>query len=467
MVTDKLESLELRPSSKGFLNRGFAVKLKSNKLVHFWTKFKVTLMIKRDSYINRLIHNMWNGEIKVITGIRRCGKSVLLFDLFYDYLLSQGIDKEHIIKIELDQRRFYKFRNPITLCEFVEGIVREEADEKFYLFIDEVQFTTRVIDEENGGIEVSIYDMLNELKAYKNLDVYVTGSNSKGLSKDIATEFRGRATQIHVFPLSFAEFYSAVGGDERKALDDYMLYGGMPRLLALDDDRDKKKYLTSLYSELYVRDIVERNGIEREDILNDILDFLASQIGSLTNPNNIANAISSAKKEKVNPSIVSNYVQYILDSFLVSVAKRYDVKGKTYFNYPNKYYYTDVGLRNARLNYRQYDPGHIMENIVYNELLCRGYSVDVGVVYDRAGGAKVQKEIDFVVNDADKKVYIQSAFRMDTDKKESSELASLMLAKDFFKKVVVRMDVPHSYYDDNGIFHCNLIDFLLRRVELF
>lgn len=424
-------------------------------------------MIKRDFYLNRMIHHMWNGEVKVITGIRRCGKSVLLFDLFYEYLLSQGVQEDHIIKIELDQRRYYKFRNPVALCEYIEELVSGKKDEKFYLFIDEVQLTTKVIDKENGGIEVSIYDMLNELKAYKNLDVYVTGSNSKGLSKDIATEFRGRAAQIHVFPLSFEEFYSHVGGDERKALDTYMLYGGMPRLLSLTDEKDKKDYLSSLYSELYVKDIVERNGIEREDILNDILDFLASQISSLTNPANIANALTSMKNEKVNSTLVSNYVQHIIDSFLISVVKRYDVKGKTYFKYPNKYYYTDIGLRNARLNYRQYDPGHIMENIIYNELLRRGYSVDVGVVTDRTGGANVQKEIDFVVNDADKKIYIQSAFRVDTDKKESSELASLILTKDFFKKIIVRMDIPHNFYDDNGIFHCNLIDLLLGRVELF
>lgn len=424
-------------------------------------------MIQREAYLNRLIHSMWNGEIKVITGIRRCGKSVLLFELFFEYLLSQGVPESHILKIELDQRRYYRFRNPITLCEYVESIVQNQKDEHFFLFIDEVQLTTKVVDQASGGIEVAIYDMLNELKAYKNLDVYVTGSNSKGLSKDIATEFRGRATQIHVFPLSFAEFYAAIGGDERKALDTYMLYGGMPRLLALDDDKDKKDYLISLYNELYIRDIVERNGIEREDILNDILNFLASQISSLTNPTNIANTISSMKNEKVNTALVSNYVQYIIDAFLISMAKRYDVKGKTYFKYPNKYYYTDIGLRNARLNYRQYDPGHIMENMIYNELLRRGYSVDVGVVCDRSDGSKVQKEIDFVVNDADKKIYIQSAFRMDTDKKEASELSSLMLTKDFFKKIIVRMDIPHHVYDDNGIFHCSLIDLLLERVELF
>lgn len=424
-------------------------------------------MIKRDSYLNRMIHNMWNGEVKVITGIRRSGKSVLLFDLFYEYLLSQGVQEDHIIKIELDQRRYYKFRNPITLCEYVEALVAEQKDEKFYLFIDEVQLTIKVIDKENGGIQVSIYDMLNELKAYKNLDVYVTGSNSKGLSKDIATEFRGRATQIHVFPLSFEEIYSYVGGDERKVLDNYMLYGGMPRLLALKDEKDKKDYLSSLYSELYIKDIVERNGIEREDILNDILDFLASQISSLTNPTNIANSLTSMKNEKVNSTLVSNYVQHIIDSFLVSMARRYDVKGKTYFKYPNKYYYTDIGLRNARLNYRQYDPGHIMENIIYNEFLRKGYSVDVGVVTDRTRGANIQREIDFIVNDADKKIYIQSAFQMNTEKKKSSELVSLTLTKDFFKKIIVRMDIPHNFYDEHGIFHCNLIDLLLGRVELF
>ncbi|MDO5150061.1 MAG: ATP-binding protein [Oscillospiraceae bacterium] len=424
-------------------------------------------MVQRDLYLQRLIHNMWNGEIKVITGIRRCGKSVLLFDLFYEYLISQEVPEENIIRIELDQRRYYKFRNPVTLCEYIESVVREQKDDKFYLFIDEVQLTTKVTDNENGGIEVTIYDMLNELKAYKNLDVYVTGSNSKGLSRDIATEFRGRATQIHVFPLSFREFYSYTGGDERKVLDTYMLYGGMPRLLALEDEKEKKAYLSSLYNELYIKDIVERNNLEREDILNDILDFLASQISSLTNPANIANTLSSMKNEKINSSLITNYVQHIIDSFLISVAKRYDVKGKTYFKYPNKYYYTDIGLRNARLNYRQYDPGHIMENIIYNELINRGYSVDVGVVSDRSGGGNVQKEIDFVVNDADRKIYIQSAFRMDNEKKESSELASLMLTKDFFKKIIVRMDIPHNFYDENGIFHCNLIDMLLGRAELF
>lgn len=424
-------------------------------------------MIKREFYVNQLIRNMWNGEIKVITGIRRCGKSVLLFDLFYEYLIKEGVDGENIIKIELDQRKFYKFRNPITLCDYIESIVTENGDKKFYLFIDEVQFTQKRTDKENGNIEITIYDMLNELKEYKNLDVYVTGSNSKMLSSDIATEFRGRATQIHVYPLSFEEFYSYKVGDEKKALDEYMLYGGMPRITQIDNEKDKKKYLTSLYDEMYVKDIVERNSIEREDVLCDILDYLASQISSLTNPTKVANAISTMKCENINQAMAANYIKYTIDSFLISMARRYDIKGKSYFNYPNKYYYTDIGLRNARLNYRQFDAGHIMENIIYNDLIRRGFSVDVGVVVDRRNGANAQKEVDFVVNDGDKKIYIQSSVRMDTEEKESSELKSLMLTGDFFKKIIVRMDIPHNFYDNNGIYHCNLLDFLLGKVEMF
>lgn len=430
-------------------------------------KVRGEAMIKRDYYLNRLICNMWNGEIKVITGIRRCGKSVLLFDLFYEYLLAQGVKEEQIIQLELDQRKYYKFRNPITLCDYVASIVNAKKEEKFYLFIDEVQFTIKVKDEENSDIEVTIFDMLNELKAYKNLDVYVTGSNSKMLSKDIATEFRGRAAQIHVYPLSFDEFYSYVGGDKRAALDQYMLYGGMPRIVAIENEKDKKAYLSNLYEELYVKDIVERNDLEREDILGAILDFIASQVGSLTNPTNIANALTSMRHETVHNSLVSSYLTHTMDAFLIERAKRYDVKGKTYFNYPNKYYYTDLGLRNARLNYRQYDPGHIMENIIYNELVKRGYSVDVGVVTERKKDERIQREIDFVVNDGDRRIYIQSAYQMDTEQKAEAELQSLKLTGDFFKKIVIRMDIPHNFNDDNGFYHCNLIDFLLGTVELF
>ena len=246
-----------------------------------------------------------------------------------------------------------------------------------------------------------------------------------------------------------------------------MLYGGMPRIIALTDEKDKKTYLSNLYEELYVKDIVERNKLEREDILNAILDFIASQIGSLTNPTNIANALTSMRHESINNTLVSSYLTHAMDAFLIERAKRYDVKGKTYFNYPNKYYYTDLGLRNARLNYRQYDPGHIMENIIYNELVRRGYSVDVGVVTERKKAERIQREIDFVVNDADRRIYIQSAYQIDTEQKKNTELQSLKLTGDFFKKIVIRMDIPHNFYDDNGLFHCSLIDFLLSDTELF
>ena len=235
----------------------------------------------------------------------------------------------------------------------------------------------------------------------------------------------------------------------------------------MTDEKDKKAYLSNLYEEIYIKDIIERNRIEREDILEEILNYLASQISSLTNPSKVADALTSIKHEKINSTLVSSYIKHIMNSFLVSMARRYDVKGKSYFNYPNKYYYADIGLRNARLNYRQYDPGHIMENIIYNELLRRGYSVDVGVVAERNHSEKILREIDFVVNDEDRKVYIQSAYQMNTEEKIASELQSLKLANDFFKKIVIRMDIPHNYYDDNGMFHCNLIDFLLGNVEIF
>lgn len=423
-------------------------------------------MIQRDRYLEQLKRSMGNGDVKVITGIRRCGKSVLLFEIFRDYLISEGVPESSIIGIALDQRRFYKYRNPITLCDFVETAIEEKPGRQLYLFIDEVQLTTTVTDKDSG-IEVTIYDMLNELKAHCNLDVYVTGSNSKMLSKDIATEFRGRATQIHVRPLSFGEFYSHTGGDARASLDQYMLYGGMPRIALMDDDHDKRRYLANLYQELYLKDMVERNGIEREDVMGAVLDYVASQVGSLSNPTNIANALSSMRGEKVRNQLVSAYLGHAEDSFLIEVARRYDVKGKSYFNYPSKYYYVDMGLRNARLNWRQYDPGHIMENVVYNELVARGYSVDVGVVVERKGGEKIQREIDFVVNDGDRRIYIQSAWQMGNDRKEDSELRSMTLTGDFFKKIVMRADIPRSFYDDNGVFHMRLESFLLDSEELF
>ena len=322
------------------------------------------------------------------------------------------------------------------MADFIENQVSHKKT-KFYLFIDEIQFCYSVPDPDNEGYEITVYDMLNELKDYKNLDVYVTGSNSKMLSKDISTEFRGRSSQIHVYPLTFAEYNSAVGGDKRDNFERYMIYGGLPYLLHLKNDEQYKQYLLSLFDEVYIKDIVERNKIERTDILEEILNALSSLVSSLTNPLNITNTLKSIKKEKLSSNTVSDYMNYCKDAFLISEAKRYDVKGKHYFDYPNKYYFTDIGLRNARLGFRQIDSGHIMENIIYNELLVRGYSVDIGVVVDRHAGAKTQKEIDFVVNKGDKRVYIQSAWQMNTEEKIKTELDSLRLAKDFFAKIII------------------------------
>ena len=423
-------------------------------------------MIKRDFYLNQIIQSMWDGQIKVITGLRRSGKSVLLFELFKDYLLRQDISEDHIITISLDQRKYYKYRNPITLCDYVESIV-SRSDHRYYLFIDEVQLSNKIIDKENGNIEVNIYDMLNELNAYKTLDVYVTGSNSKMLSSDIMTEFRGRSTQIHVYPLSFQEYYEYMDGDAKTRLEEYLLYGGMPHITSFDDEIKKQQYLKSLYDELYLKDIVERDHIKKADILEQILDYLSSQIGSLTNPTNVANVLSDVRKEKVDSNLVSSYIDLSIDAFLVSKAKRFDIKGKSYLKYPNKYYFTDLGLRNARLNFRQYDPGHLMENAIYNDLLRQGYLVDVGVVNERRNGVSKVKEIDFVVNNGNKRTYIQSALRMDDENKAEAELSSLKLTNDFFKKIVVRNDINHDFYDDNGFYHCSLTDFLLGKIDLF
>ena len=408
---------------------------------------------------------MWNGDIKVITGIRRCGKSVLLFELFKNYLLETGVNKNQIVEFKLDQRKYYTYRNPIKLADEVEKIVNGSKN-KYYLFVDEIQLTMKVKDSDSN-IEISIYDLLNELKSYSNLDVYVTGSNSKMLSKDIITEFRGRSTQIHVYPLSFEEFLNYRDINPLIAINEYLLYGGMPRVVQMSDSKEKIKYLTSLYNEVYIKDIVERYHIEKELIMSEILDYLSSQIGSLTNPTNIANVISQNRKEKISTELVSSYISHAEDSFLLNTARRYDIKGKSYFKFPNKYYFVDLGLRNARLNFRQYDPGHLMENAVYNELIRRGYSVDVGVVTDRRKGANTLKEIDFIVNFGDKRVYIQSVRRIEDNIKENNEIDSFKLTNDFFKKIIVRNDISHNYYDDYGFYHCNLIDFLLGKIDLF
>ena len=423
-------------------------------------------MIQRPVYLDQIRARMWDGNIKVITGIRRGGKSTLLFTLFKEYLLSSGVTEDHILEIALDRRRYFQFRDPVYLCDYVQQVVESDKEGKYYLFIDEVQLTVPVKDRVSG-IEITIYDMLNELRAYPNLDCYVTGSNSKMLSGDIATQFRGRSSQIRVYPLSFAEFYSFRGGPVSEALDEYMLYGGMPGLTVEKTAAEKRAYLKNLYDEIYLKDMIEHGKIRREDVLEGILDYLASQIGSLTNVSKITTSINAKLSVKIDEGMVSRYVRQTEEAFLISETKRFDVKGKKYFDYPNKYYYCDVGLRNIRLNYRQIDPGHIMENLIYCELIRRGYSVDVGVVEDRQGSSRKYKEIDFVVNDVDKRIYIQSSLRMEDRGKSEAELGSLKLTGDFFKKIVIRNDIPASFYDEEGILHASLIEFLLDRVELF
>ena len=424
------------------------------------------MIVPRDRYLNRIIDYMGDGQIKVITGIRRCGKSVLLFNIFNDYLLEHGVKEEQIIKIQLDQRRNDKYRNPIVLADYIENLVKDDK-ETYYVFIDEIQFCLEADSPNNPGEKITIYDLLNELKAYPNLDVYVTGSNSQMLSKDIETQFRGRASRIHVWPLSFAEYHSFYQRDKREDFDQYMIYGGMPYLLTRKNNEQRVDHLISLYDEVYVKDIVERNKIQKIDVIEKILDFLSSNISSLTNPTNMAKALKEEESIDASANTVASYVSYIEDAFLVEKAKRYDVKGKRYFEYPYKYYYSDIGLRNARLNFRQQDHGHIMENIIYNELRMRGYSVDIGVVEEKTMKNTKQREIDFIVNYGDKKLYIQSAYEMPTSEKAESETASLKLTKDFFQKIVIQRDVVGQYTDEDGILHCNVIDFLMDESILF
>ena len=425
-------------------------------------------MIARDEYIEKFKKAMWDGNIKVITGIRRCGKSTLLFDLFYHYLVSIGVNEDNIIKIQLDEDNFFQYRNPILLSRFLKTLIGSKEKEKNYIFIDEIQLSVPKTDRKSG-IKVSVFDILNGLNNKQNVDVYVTGSNSKMLSKDILTEFRGRTTQIKIHPFSFKEFLAYCGKEADKALNEYLLMGGMPELIHKNDENDKKQYLIDLFNKTYIKDIVERHHIAREDVLGGVLDYFASQISSLTNINNVVNALSTKRNEKINHEMISNYTTYAIDAFLISEAKRFDIKGKVYFDYPSKYYFEDVGLRNARLNFRQLDMGHLMENIIYNELIRRGYLVDVGAVLFRGGDCKNGNylEIDFVVNNLDQKIYIQSALEINNPTKAISEIKPFNLTHDNFRKIIIRKDIVNSFYDENGIFNCRLIDFLLDRVNIF
>lgn len=427
--------------------------------------------IKRDRYLNQLIQYQWDGQVKVITGIRRCGKSYLLRTLFNHYLLEHGVNKEQMISIELDLTRDIRFRNPLALSAYVRGKV-EGKSEKYYLFVDEIQMSDHVKNPyHQNGKEITFYDALNDLREVKNLDVYVTGSNSKMLSSDILTEFRGRGDEIRIHPLSFSEYYSAVSGDKEDAWKEYAFFGGMPFVLSRPTDIAKMNYLASLFSEVYVKDIVERRKIEREDVLSQVFDLLCSSIGSLSNPKKIADTLRSKQHINVSQVTISSYIKHLEDAFLVSESKRYDVKGKSYFDYPYKYYCEDIGLRNARIGFRQQEMTHIMENIIYNELIVRGYSVDVGVVFSREHNAnghsiRVPGEIDFVVTNGGKKTYIQSAFALRTEEKRAVELKPFSLTGDSFPKIIVRKDIGKRWYDDNGILNIELIDFLLDETVL-
>ena len=422
--------------------------------------------IKRDSYLRQLISYRFDGLVKVITGIRRCGKSYLLKKIYRDYLIQNGVREEQIIIIELDLAKDIKYRDPLVLSSFVREKVEGKVEE-YYLFIDEIQMSDEVPNPYNAaGKKITFYDALNDLRSLTNLDVYVTGSNSKMLSSDILTEFRGRSDEIHVHPLSFAEYYSAVGGDKNEAFDDYAFYGGMPLIISRPDDGVKMNYLKSLFSEVYIKDIVERKNIERQDVLEQLIDLLCSSIGSLTNPTKIADTLRSKQTAGVSSNTVRAYIGHLEDAFLFSESKRYDVKGKSYFDSPNKYYSEDLGLRNARIGFRQQEMTNIMENIIYNELVIRQFSVDVGVVYARTinrngNSVRTPREIDFIVTSGNKKTYIQSAYSMPTEEKRETELRPFALTGDSFPKIVVRKDIGKRWYDEKGILNINIIDFLL------
>lgn len=427
-------------------------------------------MIKRDRYIAKLAKKQWNGRIKIITGIRRCGKSTLLFDLFKSFLLDSGVEEKNIISFKLDDDEYEDFRDPKKISEHVRKIAADK-NQKYYVFIDEIQFAISKEELKQKDSPVKLYSVLNGLLNLKNIDCYVTGSNSKMLSKDVSTEFRGRGDVIHVYPLSFREFYPASSLEKTDACNEYMMFGGMPYLLQLDSDEDKFNYISDLFEEIYFKDIEERYTIELPSVLRELTSALCSSVGSLTNASKLARTIQSVKNVKADSETLSIYFSYLKDSFLFSEAERYDVKGKKYFEYPSKFYCTDIGLRNVRLGLRQQEESHILENCIYNELLIRDFSVDVGVipiVEKNAEGKRSQKncEIDFIASKGNKKYYIQSALSMDDKEKEKNELRPLLAVNDSFKKIVVSKSYGKSWTDENGILCINPIDFLLDEESL-
>lgn len=422
-------------------------------------------MIRRERYLNQLIKKQWNGRIKIITGIRRCGKSTLLFDLFKAYLINEGVNEDHVIAIALDDDQNARFRSPDILSEHVRNRCTDK-EQKYYLLLDEVQYAISKAELKDKENPPRLYSVLNGLLHLKNVDVYVTGSNSKLLSKDVMTEFRGRGDVVHIYPLSFGEFYEASGLDKADAYNEYMTYGGMPYLLRLESENEKFQYLNELFEEIYFKDIEERYTIGLPQVLRELTTNLCSSVGSLTNASKIARTVNSHKTEKTNSETISSYLGYLTDSFLFSKSERYDVKGKRYFEYPSKYYCTDVGLRNIRLGLRQQEETHILENLLYNELRVRGYQVDVGVVTvteSKPDGKRAQKslEIDFIARKGSQMVYIQSALSMDDKQKQDSELRSLKAVNDSFQKIVVSKSYGKRWTDENGILRIGLVDFLL------
>ena len=413
--------------------------------------------IKRDRYLNTLISKEHNGLIKVITGMRRCGKSYLLFTLFKEHLLSEGVDEGHIIEIAFDAFENKKYRDPDVLYPYLKEQIKDDA--MYYVLLDEVQLL--------GEFE----SILNSLIRMKNVDVYVTGSNARFLSKDVITEFRGRGDEVHMYPLSFAEFMSVYQGTKQDGWNEYMLYGGIPLVLEFTTHDQKIAFLKSLFEETYISDIVGRHNIRNKAELEELLNILSSAIGSLTNPEKLSATFQTVKKKKISNSTIKRYIDYLCDSFLIDSAIRYDVKGKKYIDTPVKYYFTDMGLRNARLNFRQIEETHSMENIIFNELKMRGFNVDVGVIvqYDtneKGNSIRKQLEIDFVCNQGSKRYYIQSAYAIPDQAKMEQEQRSLMLTGDFFKRIIITKDTPAPYYNESGVLIMSVYDFLLNENSL-
>ena len=418
---------------------------------------EMAMIIRRDTYLNKLISKKQNGLIKVITGIRRCGKSYLLFNLFRNYLIESGVDSSHIIEMTFDSYENKRYRDPEIFFPYIKEKISDSG--LYFILLDEIQLLE------------DFESILNSLSRLPNTDIYVTGSNAKFLSKDIITEFRGRGDEVHMYPLSFSEFMSVYDGDKRDGWNEYMVYGGIPLVLNQKTHEQKSAFLKSLFNEVYITDILGRNRIRNKEELEELLDIVSSAVGSLTNSNKLAQTFKSIKNKSINKSTIKKYLDSLCDSFLIEESRRYDVKGRKYIDTPLKYYFSDMGLRNARLNFRQIEETHIMENIIYNELRMRGYDVDVGVVTANeitGDGKKIrkQREIDFVCNMGSKRYYIQSAFALHDRAKIEQEEKPLLLSGDGFKKIIVTKDAPAPLYDEQGILSMSIYDFLLNSDSL-